>query len=574
MTLTLAGVRAEHDVPVPMRDGCVLRADVYRPEQGSGHPVLVMRTPYDKRFAQNFVYQHPVWYARQGYVVVVQDVRGRHASDGVFYPARAEAHDGADTVAWASRLEGTSGKVGTFGFSYPGAVQLLAAAERPEGLTCAVPGFAGGDFYDGWTYNGGAFNHAFILSWVVQFLGVPEALKRGDREAAARLAAAGGTLDQLYWAQPLQELALFRDAGVADYFYDWLEHDTRDDYWKALSMDGRYESVGAPCLHVGGWYDSFIEGTLRNFTRLRELAGDDDARHQRLVVGPWYHIPWGRVVGARDFGEEAGNTVDALQLAWFDHWLKGERPDLLDEPPVRLFVMGANRWREASTWPPEGARVEDWFLRSDGRASSLSGDGALSRERPSDEPPDVFAYLPVAPVPSRGGRSCCLPDTAPMGSFDQTEIELRNDVLVYSTAPLERDVEVAGTVELILYAATDRPDTDWTAKLVDVGECGCAFNLCDGIVRARFRESLERPTPLEPGRVYEYRIRVGSTCNRFKRGHRIRVEVSSSNFPHYDINPNTGQRVGEATLLDSVVATQAVFHDSSRPSRLLLPVLG
>lgn len=570
--LAIAGVDVEHDVPVPMRDGTVLRADVYQPRGDGPHPVLLQRTPYDKRFAQNFVYQHPLWYARHGYIVAIQDVRGRYSSDGTFYPGRNEATDGADSIAWAASLPGSSGKVGTYGFSYPGMVQLLAAAERPPALACAAPGFTGGDFYDGWTYQGGALNLAFAVSWVIQFLAVPEALHKGDREAAARLAAAGGELDSLYAAQPLTDLAVLRETGVAEYFFDWIEHEARDSYWEELSMYGRYDRVEVPCLHLGGWHDSFIEGTLRNYAELSARAGDDAAERHRLVVGPWYHIPWGRHTGCEDFGPEADNDLDLVHLRWFDRWLKGDEAALSEEAPVRLFMMGANRWREADSWPPAGTRVEDWYLHSGGRASSLGGDGELSREPPADEPPDTFAFLPVAPVPSRGGRSCCLPESAPMGPCDQAPIEVRNDVLVYSTPPLERDIEVTGTVELILFAATDRPDTDWTAKLVDVDETGRAINLCHGIVRARFRNSTARPEPLEPGRVYEYTIPVGSTCNLFRRGHRIRLEVSSSNFPHYDVNPNTGAPLAEATLLDSAVATQLVFHDADRASRLRLPI--
>jgi hypothetical protein len=423
--------------------------------------------------------------------------------------------------------------------------------------------------YDGWTYHGGAFNHAFILSWIVQFLGVPEALARGDREAALRLAAAGGNLDELYRTQPLRELRLLRETGVAPYFFDWIEHEARDDYWRELSLEHRYDRIDVPCLHFGGWYDSFIEGTIRNFTELSRRGHSD----HRLLVGPWYHIPWGHRVGAREFGPAANNNLDQVHLEWFDHWLKGEAGDLLDEPRVRVFTMGTNEWQASSGWPLPDTTVEDWYLHSSGRASSISGDGELSTDRPGEQNPDVFAFLPVSPVPSLGGRSCCLPETSPMGPQDQREVELRNDVLVYSTPPLAEDLEISGTVELVLYAATDRPDTDWTAKLLDVDdECGCAYNLCDGIVRARFRESLDVAKPVEPGRIYEYTIRVGSTSNVFRRGHRIRLEISSSNFPHFDVNPNTGVPLAEADLLDSVVATQAVFHDGDHASRLRLPV--
>jgi putative CocE/NonD family hydrolase len=568
----LGGVTVERDVAGRMRDGTLLRADVYRPEQEGEYPVLLQRTPYDKTVAQQIVYQHPAWYARRGYVVVVQDPRGRFTSDGEFRPYLDEATDTADTIAWAATLPGTTGRVATYGFSYPGANQLLGSAEQPAELACIAPGFTGNDFYDGWTYVGGAFSLAFIVSWVQPLLALPDAIKAGNLSGAIALASRATDFPGLYWTQPLGSFPLFEEAGVARYFFEWLEHDTRDGYWQAISVRERYDRIMAPALHYGGWYDTFIEGTLENYRALAERAGDDPARTQRLLVGPWLHIPWAPLNGVRHFGEDAKNLIDEVQLEWFDYWLKGEG-DVLGWPPVRLFVMGEDRWRDYDAWPPSNAKVEEWYLRSSGRATSLSGDGTLSRDAPSEEPPDVYVFNPGWPVPSLGGRSCCLADFTPMGPFEQSYVEIRNDVLVYSTPPLARDVEVTGTVELVLYAATDAVDTDWTAKLVDVDEKGHAINLCDGIVRARFRESLEHPTPIEANRVYEYRLRVGSTANLFKQGHRIRLEVSSSNFPMFDINPGNGQRSGEATLLQAKVATQAVFHDADRPSRLLLPVV-
>jgi putative CocE/NonD family hydrolase len=560
------------DVPAEMRDGTVLRADVYRPSEPGEYPVLVQRTPYDKTVAQQITYQHPAWYARRGYVVVVQDPRGRFASDGEFRPFLDEAADTADTIAWAAGLPGSNGKVAMYGFSYAGANQLLGAGEQPEGLGCIAPGFTGSDFYENWTYVGGAFSLAFIVSWVQPLLALPDALKQGNLQGAIALAQQATNFPGLYWTQPLRDFPLFKDNGVAPYFFDWLDHDTRDDFWQQLSIRTRYDRIEVPALHFGGWYDSFVEGTLENYAALSQRAGDDPSRLQRLVIGPWLHIPWAPINGVRNFGDQARNGMDELQLEWVDYWLKGEG-DVHSWSPVRLFTMGENKWNDYDAWPPPSARVEEWHLRSSGRATSLSGDGALSRDAPAGESPDLFVYNPGWPVSSTGGRSCCVAEVAPMGPMEQSFNEIRNDVLVYSTPVLESDVEVTGTVELVLFAATDAVDTDWTAKLVDVDENGRAVNICDGIVRARYRDSLEHPTPIEPHRVYEYRVRVGSTSNLFKRGHRIRLEISSSNFPMFDINPNNGQRTGEATLLQSRVATQAIFHDRGRPSRLLLPVV-
>lgn len=568
----LGGVSVERNVEAMMRDGTILRADIYRPEVSGKYPVLLQRTPYDKTVAQQITYQHPAWYARRGYIVVIQDPRGRFASDGEFRPFHDEATDTADTIEWAASLPESNGKVATYGFSYPGAVQLLGAAEQPTGLVCIAPGFTGSDFFDGWTYVGGAFSLAFIVSWVQPLLALPDALKREDLVAAIALAQRANDFPGLYWTQPLETFPLLKDADVAPYFFEWLEHDTRDDYWKAISIRERFDRITAPALHVGGWYDTFVEGTLENFAALSASADDDPARAQRLVIGPWIHIPWAPINGVRNFGREGRNLVDELQARWFDFWLKGEGT-LDDWAPVRLFVMGDNEWRDYDAWPPSSARVQEWYLRSAGRATSLSGDGELVQEAPGPEPPDVYVHNPGWPVPSAGGRSCCVADVAPVGPFEQSYIEIRNDVLVYSTPPLDHDLEVVGTVELVLFAATDAVDTDWMAKLCDVDEEGHSVNLCDGVVRARYRESLEQPTPIEPGHVQEYRIRVGSTANVFKRGHRIRLEVASSNFPMFDVNPSNGQRTGEATLLQGKVATQAVFHDSSRPSRLLVPVV-
>lgn len=568
----LGGVSVEQDVPTTMRDGVVLRADVYRPEAPGEYPVLLQRTPYDKTVAQQITYQHPAWYARRGYVVVVQDPRGRFASDGDFRPFLDEAADTADTIEWAATMPGSSGKVATYGFSYPGASQLLGASEQPDGLACIAPWFTGSDFYEGWSYVGGALSLAFLVSWVEPLLALPEALKKGNIEGAVSLAQNAANFPGLYWTQPLGSFPLLQEAGVASYFFDWLEHDTRDQYWQSISIRSRYDGIVAPSLHVGGWYDTFIEGTLENYAELAARAGNDPGRAQRLVVGPWLHIPWAPLNGVRNFGDEGRNVVDELQLGWFDYWLKGEG-SLDDWPPVRLFLMGENTWRDYDSWPPPNARVEEWYLHSSGRATSLSGDGTLSRDMPNAEPPDVYVYSPGFPVPSAGGRSCCLADVAPMGPMEQSYVETRNDVLVFSTPPLERDTEVTGTVELVLFAATDAVDTDWTAKFCDVDEAGHSINLCDSIVRARYRDSLEHPTLLEPNRVYEYRFRVGSTANLFKRGHRIRLEISSSNFPMFDINTNTGARTKDATLLQAKVATQAIFHDHERPSRLLIPLV-
>lgn len=563
-------VTVERDVPARMRDGTILLADVYRPDTPG--PVLLMRHPYDKTHAETFAYAHPSWYARYGYVVVVQDCRGRWKSEGEWCPFRHEAADGADTVAWAAALPGSSGSVGMYGFSYAGATQLLAAREGPPALAAIMPAMTSSGFHDQWTYRGGALQYAFVRSWAF-YLAQDTARRRRDHALCAQLGAALRGIAEGYWARPY-DAPLLAHRGLAAYYFEWLGHECDGPYWQQWALRGHYDRLRTPALHVGGWYDVFLEGTLENFIGLREGAGSAEARAgQKLVIGPWYHNPWHQHPGIIDFGSGARSPLDALQILWLDRHLRGERNQLSDEPPVALFVMAENRWRFADRWPPAEARPQTLYLRSSGRACSLNGTGRLSPEPPGDELPDVYVYDPADPVPSRGGHSCCADEVAPMGVADQRPVEVRMDVLVYTSEVLTDDLLVIGTVEAVIHAASTAVDTDFTVKLVDVHPDGRALNVTDGVVRARFRDSLTTPSPLEPERVYAYRIRVGSTAMRFAAGHRLRLEVSSSNFPAIDRNSNTGKRLCELEPPDCVVATQTVFHDRRYPSHLILPVV-
>ncbi|MCO5066164.1 MAG: CocE/NonD family hydrolase [Rhizobiaceae bacterium] len=551
--MDFGGVAVEYDVPVPMRDGTILRADIYSPSDREGLPVLLQRTPYNKRFAQSGVYLHPAWYARRGYIVAVQDVRGRFASDGVFEPYRHEASDGADTVVWASGLGGGS-RVAMYGFSYAGMCQLAAASERPPGLAALAVAMAGSDFYEGWTYRGGAFQLAFVLSWVLQALAPADAMKAGDAARARRLQQLASTLPHGY-GRPLKDWLAEED--LPSYLRDWIANDEPTAYWRELApWLGKVPDV--PCLHIGGWYDVFIGGTIENYVRAATHSAA--SADQSLLVGPWQHVPWASFNGSVFHGPAGDNIVNRLQCDWFDRFLRDSAP-AEPLPKVRYFRMGRNDWLEDESWPPKQAAMRELFLHSDGAANSVSGDGRLTPAEPSREPPDLFVYDPSEPVPSLGGKSCCRADVAPVGAFDQREIETRNDVLVYSSDPLEEDLDLAGPVELVLFAASDAAETDWTAKLVDVQPNGRAINICDGIVRAR--------AAAEPG---EYVIDLGSTANCFRKGHRVRLEVSSSNFPAYDANDNTGLPLAERNRLTGRLATQAIYHDADRPSRLRFSV--
>lgn len=574
----------ERDVPVPMRDGTVLRADVWRPAGPGRFPVLLQRLPYDKSgslTSQHYAGLEPLRAVGAGYAVVIEDTRGRFASGGTFRPFDQETADGADTVAWAAAQPFCDGRVGMYGASYFGATQLLAAVGRPAALRAIAPHLTAAEYYDGWSYQGGAFQLGFALLWALTSL-APEELRRRAR-AGEDTAALESALRELFadpWSAyrrlPLTDQPAI--GALVPAYREWLAHPERDAYWRATAIDDRYDQIAVPALHIGGWYDIFLAGTLRNYAELRKRAAGARARAgQRLIVGPWAHAVPHDTVGEVTFGLDASQAaldLTAAHLRWFDAALADGPLD--DEPRVRLFVMGVNRWRDEDGWPLARARSVPLYLRSGGRANSLRGDGVLSFEPPAaDEPPDAFLYDPRRPVPTVGG-STFLPGLLTglhAGPRDQRGVEERDDVLVYTTAPLPEDLEVTGPLRLVLHAASSAVDTDWTAKLVDVHPSGRALNLADGILRARYRQGLDAPAPLEPGRPYAFGVDLVATSNVFRAGHRIRVEVTSSNFPRFDRNPNTGGAVAAARESELVPALQRVFHDAARPSHLVLPIV-
>ena len=570
----------DKDVPVPMRDGSVLRADVYRPATPGKYPVILQRTPYNKNLLAGVVLMlDVVRTAGEGYAVVIQDTRGRYASDGEFYAFRDDISDGYDSVEWCAAQAWSDGKVGMYGASYVGATQWLAAISAPPHLKAILPLITASDYHEGWTYQGGAFALGFNASWTLARLAPHTSMRRirKDNAPADQLRQLIGAIDDLrVWFQhlPLNDFPFLHEA--APYFYDWLAHPDDDEYWARWNIEARHSAVRVPVCNVGGWYDIFLGGTLRNYVGMGEHGATPAARQgQKLVIGPWYHtLPLGNVVGEVDYGfasHAVATDLDGLHLKWFDYWLKGKQNGLLEEPRVRLFVMGENVWRTEDAWPLARTRYTKYYLHSNGHANSLRGDGGLSPEPPRTEPADVYVSDPRQPVPTRGGGVTGWPAAMPGGAFDQRAIEERHDVLVYTTPVLERDLEVTGPITLSLYAATSAVDTDFTAKLVDVQPDGYARNLTDGILRGRYRESRATAKLLTPGEVYAYSIDLWATSNVFKAGHRLRVEIASSNFPRFDRNPQTGQAAAEARQLEP--ALQRVFHDGSRPSHIVLPVI-
>jgi putative CocE/NonD family hydrolase len=563
-------IRTQLGVPVPMRDGVRLSTDVYLPVGPGPFPVILIRTPYSNNVES--LVQDGVYFAQRGYAVVIQDVRGRFDSEGEWSPFVHEAEDGYDAQEWCGTRPWSTGRVGTSGASYLALTQWLAAPLRNRHLACMVPRVGFSNLYHNWVYTGGAFQLGFNLRWgaiqmhgrtnQIQYLGMPSEQH----------------LSTLFWHLPL--IAGDENAGrVCEFYREWIRHPSYDAYWDGLgNVEKQYGEVDVPAYGLGGWYDVFLQSTLNNFAGVRARGRSERARQgQKVLIGPWIHSLGERGTQSRtgdvDFGPAALVDLRAEELRWFDYWLKGVDTGIGQEPPVRVFVMGANRWRTAEAWPIPGTRYVEHYFHSGGRANSLFGDGRLDRQRPEGEPPDRFDYDPREPVPTLGGSTCCGEDVTPitMGPRDQRPAEWRPDVLCYTTAPLEADVEVTGPIKVVLWADSTARDTDFTAKLVDVSPSGYAMNVAQGILRARFRDSWEHPAPLEPGRIYRYEIDCWSSANCFRRGHRIRVEISSSNFPQFDRNPNTGHPFG----LDAELrpATQTVYHDAAHPSHIVLPVV-
>jgi uncharacterized protein len=559
---TIYQVAVENGVHVKMRDGVSLTADVYRPRVEGKFPVLLERTPYDRSAESSMAYE----LAGHGYIVVLQDTRGRYESGGVFYPFRDESQDGFDTVEWAAKLDHGNGKVGMFGGSYVGATQMLAAIARPPHLVAIFPYLTGSDYYEGWTYQNGVLMQWFTSSWT-SLLAV-DTLRRGVEE----------NLKPKEWIAtiPVENyplLTLPATDSLAPYFHDWIEHERSDSYWRRWRISDHYREMDVKGLHAAGWHDLFLKGSIKNYMGLHGEANNPEVRAgQRLLIGPWAHTPTSAEgkVGDVVFGKSAVLDLTGTALKWFDYTLKGRRNDFADAAPVRLFIMGENVWRDENEFPLARTLYTRYYLHSTSGANGPTSDGELGLTPPGEDRPDQFDYDPKNPVPTIGGRLCC-GLAVPPGPFDQRANESRADVLVFSTPPLEKDLEVTGFVSLDLYAATSAVDTDFTALLADVTESGYARFLTDGVVRARYRDGTDQAGKIVPGKVYQYTIDLWATGNVFKKGHRIRLYISSSNFPRFNRNPNTGEAMLGATHM--VSAQQIIYHNREYSSSLTLPVI-
>jgi hypothetical protein len=571
-------------VMMPMSDGTRLAADIYRPQAEGRFPAVVERTPYNREESVILRTKTPQYLAERGFVFVVQDVRGRFGSEGTWYPFMDDGwganRDGYDTIAWIAAQPWCNGRVGTAGGSYAGQTQMFLAPTRPPALRCCFVREAASNLAEQWMYRGGAFEWAFNLDWTM-------------RHAANALRRQIDLLQQAVGSDPkrFDGLPLGHSPLLADPFRwlrDTLAHPDDGRFWEAFSFEKQYAQIDTPIYHMAGWFDIFLDGSLRNFLGLVERGRSPAARrNQKLIIGPWTHGPtvhdpaFARFVGDMDFGPKAVLDFNAEMLRWYDYWLNDVNTGVLDEPRVRYFLMAANEWRTADTWPPPGTQPRRLYLRKgkSGTAESLN-DGGLSFEKPDGkEKPDRYRY---DPAPTVGGNTLYsvqrkgtggeeAPDfSQTAGPRDQRPVEPR--CLTYTSEPLAADLDVVGPVSLTLFTSSDCVDTDFVAKLCDVFPDGRSILVVDGVLRARYRKSRAKQKLLKPDKVYVFEIDLWPTAWRFAAGHRLRVAVTSSNFPRFDRNLNTGEDPARDGRMK--VAVNMVYHDKEYPSHLTVPVLG
>ncbi len=566
----------EKNVEIPMRDGTILRANITRPKTEGTFPAIVERTPYNKEGGSENAIGAPEFFAKRGYAVVIQDVRGMFASDGVFYPFRDDGaglnRDGHDTVEWMAAQPWCDGQVGMFGGSYSGATQYRAALSRPPHLRALFVRESSADYQREWVYRDGAFELGFSLYWAHTVTSINlNNLAKGEDFARHRrlLDQAKLDMDDWYARLPLHPCPFL--VGLSDWHNAWLEHPEDGPYWWQFNVEKYHDQIETPIYHQGGWYDIFLAGTLRNYLGLKRRARTEAARrNQRLIIGPWVHGSSNIGVskaGEWDFGPVAAQDFNQMRLPWFEHWLKGKDNGVMEELPVRIFVMGRNQWRAEADWPLPDTRYTNYYLH-EGHSGSIDSlnDGTLSPLAPEgSEHPDSFAYDPDHPIPTLGGNTLGIPD----GVRDQRPADAL--CLTYTSAPLDRELEVTGPVKAVLYALSSAPDTDWVVRLEDIHPDGYSRNLCDGILRARYRNSFAHPELLGPGKVYRFEVDLWATSNVFLPGHRLRVVVTSSSFPRFDRNLNTGGPINKEAA--GQVAINTILHDMLRPSHIVLPLI-
>lgn len=550
-------VRAETGIMVRMRDGVALSTDLFFPVGAEGKlPVILWRSVYGKEDAFE---REPLFpeLVRRGYVVATQSTRGRGGSEGAFIPSVGDRNDGYDTIAWLARQPWSNQKVGTAGCSSLGEVQLLAAVTKPPHLVTIVPMTAASGYNvrgRPWmSFDGGAFELAQTAGWFA-----------GD----------AGPVD--YTTLPV--IDVMKKAGITGTEYEnFASSNPEGAYYQQLEWLRAGETIDVPALFFDSWYDYGPAETLELVSALRKSApGATPRSNVFAIISPGTHCSYvtptaHTVAGERDLGKAGLDMLD-LQLRWYDYWMKGIQNGITDRPAIQYYLMGKNEWRSAEAWPVPGTRFARLYLGSGGQANSRTGDGRLSFDPPeSGSPSDSFVYDPSDPVPSLGGHTCCTGTDTDAGGYDQSKIEARRDVLVYTSDVLTEGLEVTGPLEVFLHVSSSAPDTDFTAKLVDVYPDGRAINVQEGALRMRYRAGFDKNLRMRPGEVYPIRLDLHATSNYFGPGHRLRLEVSSSNFPRWDRNLNTGGNNYDES--DGVTARNAVHHSAERPSYVVLPVV-
>ena len=575
--LSIESIKIDINVPTKMRDGIILYADVYRPERQGQYPAILTRLPYNKNveFPKASGYMDPIAYVRAGYAVVIQDVRGTGASEGQAFFWRQELEDSYDSVEFIAAQPWCDGNIGMYGYSYFGYTQWTAAVTQPPHLKTICPGFTNTVPHAfPFSIKGDKLRLKIHLSWslIISTLGLLRSRKSADmiKTQKDNLTYLRDHFEEQSWFLPIKDSPAIRtidDLGMTPGFSDLISHVDGAQFWEQIGGPLPLEKVKVPVFHVVGWYDvDMLPAVINSYLTLNRYGAFEGSQlKQKLLVGPWVHSSdMLNKVGELDFGQNSSGAVadiTGMHIRWFDHWLKGVNNGVRDEAPIRIFVMGSNKWRDENEWPLARTKYMEYYFHSGGQANSRFGDGVLSEELPGDEQPDNYLYDPRNPVMSNEMGA---------GAFDQQEIEKRPDVLVYTSEPLKSDLEVTGPIQIKIWASSSAVDTDFTGKLVDVWPNGKAYNICEGIIRTGYKQS-ERPKPLKPGGVGQYVIDMGATSNVFKAGHCIRVEISSSDFPHWERNLNTGHPIGQDATINS--AMQTIHHTSQLSSHIVLPII-
>lgn len=572
----VSSIRVDRDVPMKMRDGVILRSDIYRPDDSQKHPAIVVRTPYGKERSAFSDYLPPIEAAFAGYAVVIQDTRGRFASEGEFVPGAPEGEDGYDTVENVAAEPWCDGNVGMAGASYLGRNAWQAAVAAPPHLKAIAPHVIGSGILGEFGMSGVKELETTISWFATMAFDMLARMAKQGRDVSKELANiryAMTNFEEVCNFLPLKDIPYFKVEGLEEAFRRRFSDESLKRINSEEELFWHYEKVKVPIMHSCGWYDMSVGHTFLNFLKMREKGGSQIAREgQHVFMGPWVHgARLHNFIGALNFGpygSGAGAFAMSRHIEFFNKYLRGMESKYL--VPIRYFVMGRNRWSNAATWPLPETQWQRFYLHSRGHANSAAGDGILSREEPGVEPPDIYVYNPHDPVPTRGGR--LNPDlNQAAGPQDQSIIEKRNDVLCYTTPELKEDVEITGPLKLHLFASTSAKDTDFFVKLVDVYPNGMAINVAEGCIRARYRKSILKPELVTPGEINEYVIDLASTSNLFGKGHCIRIDITSSSFPRFERNMNTGNPSGEDA--QGIPAMQTIFHQADYASYIDLPVI-